>query len=132
MFSAAYGNINGERPMTTAQLETKKLNLGAVVLAIVKAKGESGAFTDDITRSILALKDKIPVESIPIRPGPTGPDSDRIRSLVGVFRVRGFLKEDSPARLTQEGVSWLKAQLEQHFKDSRELETFTRLVSSVT
>jgi len=105
-------------------MERRNLNLGAAVLAIIKSKGNRGAFSDEITRSILRLRQNFDLEAVTLRPGPTGPDSDRIRSLVGVFVVRGFLKEDSPAKLTKEGEKWMNDQLRAYFKDGRRLEEF--------
>jgi len=111
------------------ELVTSKLDLGTMVLAVVKSRDKKGgAFTDEITQSLLALEDKLDFEPISTRPGPTGADSDRVRSLVGVYRVRGYLKEDSPARITEKGEARLESRLKALCKDNNELERFWSLL----
>jgi len=107
-----------------------ELGLGPAVLAIIKTRGERGAFTDEITQRLLALHDKIRLERLATRPGPTGPDSDRVRAIVGVFRVRGFLKEDSPAKITEKGEAWMKTRLEACYKEEKSLEGFWSLLKT--
>jgi len=113
--------------MSVQQLEDP-INLGDVTLAIISAKGGRGAFTDEITQSLLRLRSKLKLEEVDTRPGPTGTDSDRIINIVAGFTVRDFVTDRSPYMLTVEGDAWLKDRLHELF-DDRGLKDFWSLVN---
>ncbi|TSA43010.1 hypothetical protein D4R54_01650 [archaeon] len=112
--------------MTVQELKDP-INLGDVALAIISAKGDRGAFTDEITQSLLRLQQKLELEELDTRPGPTGTDSDRVVNIVAGFTVRDFVTDHSPYILTPEGDAWLKARLKESF-DEQGLKRFWALV----
>jgi hypothetical protein len=104
------------------------INLGAVVLAIIKSKGDHGAFTDEITEALLKLQSSLVSEPISARPGPVGPESERVRNIVSSFVVRGFVKDFSPYSIMPDGEEWLNSRLKETFSRKTDVESFWSLI----
>ena len=113
--------------MSVQELENR-INLGDVTLAIISAKGNRGAFPDEITQSLLRLQQKLQLEELDTRPGPTGTESDRVINIVAGFTVRDFVTDHSPYSITPIGDAWLKARLKESFGEQG-LREFWELVN---
>ncbi len=93
--------------------------ISLVMLSLVQEKrNREVGFREDIVRKLKGLKSSnVPVSGIRFRPGIEGPGSEEGSDFVGRLTSAGYVVQESPIKLTEEGLQLLVRHAAEHFRD---------------
>ena len=102
--------------------------ISLALLALFQERGTDVGFRKDIIGVIKKLRSKdIEISGIRIRPGVEGEYSDEVSDFVGRLAIAGYVVQESPIRLTEQGVRLITSHVSENIDDPQVSKSFQLL-----
>ena len=95
--------------------------ISLAALTLFQEKGTLIGYRDDLVGRVQELRyGGVDVSNIRVLPTPSGLSSAEVSELIGRLAARGYIVQESPIRLTSDGLRLLKDHLRRAYEDSHE------------